>query len=67
VELTLQNHGGEGEAKVVVRLKSDTDGRVYSADETVELRAGQGLQVVIDVAAPMGPYSPSVDVESPPR
>jgi hypothetical protein len=67
VELTLSNRGGEGEARVTVRLRRSHDGALWTASKEVELEAGARTQVVLDVPAPAGDYLPSVEVAAPPQ
>ena len=66
VEATLVNAGGQGEVKVAVRLREQTDGRIFGADRTVQIRKHERLELVVDVPAPSGAYAPILEVEFPP-
>jgi hypothetical protein len=61
------NAGGEGQARLKVRLRDARSDLVIESDKQVDLQRHDRVEVVIDVPAPAGEYVPEVEAEYPPR
>jgi|RhiMethySRZTD1v2_1073278.scaffolds.fasta_scaffold400892_2 hypothetical protein len=68
VQATVANTGrGQGEVTVIVRLRDQQTGRTIETDRQVELEEHETTLVIADMPAPPGTYTPTVEVEYPPR
>ena len=64
VEVALVNRGRHGEVTVVVRLADDRGG-ARSEQRTVDMGGDERLSLAVDIAAPPGTYTATVDVQYP--
>jgi hypothetical protein len=63
---TLVNaSGGEGDVKVTARVRDRASGRAFSFTRSVSVRGHDTIDVVIDVPAPPGDYTPEVSAGFP--
>jgi hypothetical protein len=68
LQAVVRNQGhGHGEVGITARLRDRTTGRTFQAERTVRLKAGESTLVVMSIKAPLGSYTPEVEVEYPPR
>lgn len=67
VEATVANGGGEGQARLKIRLRDTRTGHIVESDKKVDLQAHDRLRVIVDIPAPPADYVPDVTAEYPPR
>lgn len=58
----LVNRGGHGDVELVITLRGPSTIR---ADQMIDVKDGEHLSLAIDVAAPAGAYTATVDAEYP--
>jgi len=63
---TIRNGGGEGDVQVTFRL-TDARGRIFTREESSQLRPHEAAEVSTWIAAPAGEYRLEVEAEYPPR
>lgn len=67
VALTVRNEGsGEGQVDVNVRLHEKSKQATYFADQKLNLKSHENVQVIVSVPAPPGDYTAEVEAEYPP-
>lgn len=66
VEAVIENKGrGEGEVKVLFRLRDKETGRMFEKDETVLLRGDERISAAVEIHAPLAEYEAQADAQYP--